>query len=113
MPSFNIVKSGADLLLDTIDFDRKIQGADIIITGEGQSDKQTLMGKLPERILHRGLKYGIPVWLVSGRISHREDLLSAGFARAEIITPDTMKTSEAIIPDKARANIRNWVDRNF
>ena len=44
-------RPGAELLLDEIGFDVLILDADLVITGEGHSDKQTLMGKLPQRIL--------------------------------------------------------------
>ena len=50
------VRPGAELLLDEIGFDVLIQNADLVITGEGHSDRQTLMGKLPQRILEHVLK---------------------------------------------------------
>lgn len=49
-------RPGAELLLEEIGFDVLIQNADLVITGEGHSDKQTLMGKLPQRILEHVLK---------------------------------------------------------
>jgi glycerate kinase len=42
--------------LDEIGFDALILDADLVITGEGHSDRQTLMGKLPQRILEHGAK---------------------------------------------------------
>ena len=39
------LKPGIELLLETLDFAEKIKDADLIITGEGKSDRQTLMGK--------------------------------------------------------------------
>jgi glycerate kinase len=44
-------KPGIQLLLDTIHFKELIANADLIITGEGSADRQTLMGKLPMGIL--------------------------------------------------------------
>jgi len=75
------IEKGARLVLDSIGFDRIIDGADLIVTGEGSADAQTLMGKLPYEILQRGKERGIPVWLVAGRIADGEALLSAGFDR--------------------------------
>ena len=49
--------SGADLLLDAVDFGHLVADADLVITGEGHSDKQTLMGKLPMKILERCKKH--------------------------------------------------------
>lgn len=104
------MKSGADLLLDLIGFDEKIKGADLIITGEGGADRQTLMGKLPQRILMRGQQTGVPVGLVAGSVSDIELLLKAGFAFVESITPDGMPLEEAIKKDVASSNLRRFAD---
>lgn len=74
------LKSGIDLVLDTIRFDEQIKGADFIVTGEGKSDKQTLMGKVPMGILNRANKQGIPVHILSGAIVDVDCLKEAGFA---------------------------------
>lgn len=79
------LQSGIDLLLDTIHFDEQIKGADIIITGEGKSDKQTLMGKVPEGILKRARRQDIPVHLLSGAIEDVQELINAGFASVRSI----------------------------
>lgn len=104
-------RSGADLLLDWVNFDRLIADADVVITGEGRADAQTLMGKLPERVLCRAQSRGIPVWLMAGAVSDKERLLEAGFARADGITPDDMPICEALRPEVARENIHHWVGR--
>lgn len=102
-------QSGADLLLDLVDFDKVIAEADLIITGEGRADKQTLMGKLPERVLNRAKMHNIPVWLVTGKSSNKEELRSAGFEKVEDITPEEMDLTEAIKPQKAKENIIKWI----
>lgn len=96
-------KPGIRLLLDTIHFKELIANADLIITGEGSADRQTLMGKLPMGILEQsGL---VPVFLIAGRISDREDLLKAGFARMECINPPDLPLEEAMRKEVARRNI--------
>lgn len=102
------MKSGADLLLDLTDFNGKIKDADLIITGEGSADRQTLMGKLPQRILMRGKQLGVPVGLVAGGVEDREELLSAGFSFAESITPEGMPLEEAIKKEVAFSNLRRF-----
>ena len=102
------MKSGADLLLDLTDFNGKIKDADLIITGEGSADRQTLMGKLPQRILMRGKQLGVPVGLVAGRVEDREELLSAGFSFVESITPEGMPLEEAIKKEVAFSNLRRF-----
>lgn len=102
------MKSGADLLLDLTDFNGKIKDADLILTGEGSADRQTLMGKLPQRILMRGKQLGVPVGLVAGRVEDREELLSAGFSFVESITPEGMPLEDAIKKEVAFSNLRRF-----
>ena len=68
--------SGIERVLELIRFDEMIDGASLIITGEGKSDAQTLMGKVPLGVLRHSR--GIPVVLLSGRIEGRPALLEAG-----------------------------------
>lgn len=72
--------SGIDVVLDIANFDEVIKGAECIITGEGKSDAQTLMGKVPFGVLRRAMKQGVAVHLVSGQIEDADSLLDAGFA---------------------------------
>ena len=99
------MQSGAELLLQFVHFDALLDNAQLVITGEGHSDRQTLMGKLPAVILHHAQSKGIPVWLVSGGISDCDILSHAGFSRILPVTPHDMPLCEAIKVDKAKANI--------
>jgi glycerate kinase len=58
--------SGIDLILNLVEFDSKIHGADFIITGEGRFDSQSVQGKAPWGILQRASKLSIPTYLVCG-----------------------------------------------
>lgn len=98
--------SGADLLLDAMRFDQLVADADLVITGEGHSDQQTLMGKLPMRILERARKSQSQVWLVSGGVSQQEELLAAGFDRVVAVTPSDMPLEEAMKPEVAKNLLR-------
>lgn len=114
MQYFNATaQSGADLLLDLTAFDQQLEQADLVITGEGHADRQTLMGKLPERILQRARKHHVPVWLVAGQTDDAEELIAAGFSRVDELTPEGMKLQEAIKPETTRQNIFRWIDRYF
>lgn len=101
--------SGIQLLLDTVRFSTLAEGADLIITGEGSADRQTMMGKLPMGILNHA--NGAPVALIAGRISDRDALLRAGFAQAECINPPGIALAEAMRPEVAQRNIRQTVVR--
>ena len=129
-------RPGAELLLEEIEFDALIQNADLVITGEGHSDHQTLMGKLPQRILEHVLKCkesdkshiacsqfagdcksldpSFPlVWLVSGGVSDRQAMLDAGFDRVIQVTPEGMPLDEAMKPEVARHHIIRAIREQF
>lgn len=105
------MRPGAELMLDICGFDSIIDGASCVITGEGRADRQTLMGKMPERIMRRAGKKGIPVWLIAGKAEDAERLKEAGFSRVESITPDSMDAEYAMMPDVARENISATIKR--
>ena len=99
-------RSGIDLLLDTIHFDDLLQDADLVITGEGSADRQTLMGKLPFGILQRAQRHDVPVMLIAGRIADEQQLLAAGFSRVTCINPPGLPLDIAMQPATAKENIR-------
>ena len=98
-------RSGIDLLLDTIGFDRLLEDASLVITGEGASDRQTLMGKVPYGILQRAKAHQVPIALIAGRIEDRQELLHAGFSQVLRINPPDLSAEEAMKPDTAKRNI--------
>lgn len=59
-------QSGIDVILDLVDFDSHLAGADYVITGEGKFDSQSVKGKAPWGILQRAQKLEIPTFLVCG-----------------------------------------------
>ena len=100
-------KPGIELLLETLRFDELTQDADLVITGEGAADRQTLMGKLPIGILHHAGQ--AKVWLIAGKISDHQQLLQAGFNQVACINPPGIILEEAMKPEIATKNIRNTV----
>jgi len=102
-------KSGIQLLLDTIRFRELVKGADLIITGEGSADRQTLMGKLPMGVLEHA--EDAPVALIAGRISDRDTLLHACFAWVECINPPDISLEEAMRKEVAQHNISQTARR--
>lgn len=105
------MESGADMLLRLSGMERLLAEADVVLTGEGSADSQTLMGKLPSRLLSLARKHGVETWLVAGRVADREKLLSAGFSRLEQATPADMPLVEAMRPEIAAENVRLAVRR--
>lgn len=101
--------SGIQLLLDTLQFKEIVKDADLIITGEGAADHQTLMGKLPTGILE--LSGSVPTFLIAGRISDRDELLHAGFARVESINPPGIPLEQAMRKEVAQQNIYKLLEK--
>jgi glycerate kinase len=98
---------GIELLLDTIHFNEIVKDADFVITGEGSADCQTLMGKLPVGVLKQS--GGASVCLIAGRISDKEQLLKAGFARVECINPPDITLEEAMRKEVSIQHIKDTV----
>ena len=103
------LKSGADLLLEFCKFEEKIPGADLIITGEGSIDRQSLMGKITGKILQIANKHHIPVIGISGIAKDRDLLKQAGFKEIYTTKPDSMTIEEAMKPGIAEQNLKNTV----
>ncbi|MGN1232535.1 MAG: glycerate kinase [Candidatus Cryptobacteroides sp.] len=61
-----VLKSGIDMVLDALDFDSVIGGADLVITGEGRIDSQTFRGKAPYGVMLRARARNIPVYAIGG-----------------------------------------------
>jgi len=99
------LKSGADLLLEFCQFKEKIAGADLIITGEGKIDRQSLMGKIPGKILQLGKERRIPVIAIAGRVEDEALLETAGFEGIYAARPQGMPLKEAMKRDVAIQNI--------
>ena len=73
-------RPGIDVVLDLVNLDRAVTGADLLITGEGSLDEQSLGGKTPVGVLRVGQAHGVPVIAVCGRTTlDRETLEATGF----------------------------------
>ena len=62
------LQMGIDTVLDITGFDRIVQGADLVFTGEGRLDSQSLRGKVVVGVARRTKPYGVPVIAVVGDI---------------------------------------------
>ena len=107
------LQSGADLLLDICQFNKRIADTNLIITGEGRIDRQSLMGKIPGKILQRGQANHIPVIAIAGCVEDKDLLLKAGFKGVYATKPEDMALEEAMKREVAIDNIRNTVKRIF
>lgn len=106
------IKKGIDRILDLVHFREEAQGADLIVTGEGKSDAQTLMGKVPMGVLKNAGT--TPVALLSGRIEDRARLQQAGFGPIIEVSPRSLPLARAMDPAVAADHLyRRFFSRHF
>lgn len=102
------LRSGIDIVLDLANFNHLIADADLVVTGEGRSDSQTLMGKVPYGVLRRCQQKALPVCLLSGAIDDASGVLARHFAVVRSINAnDSRPLSVLMQPEVAKANMRN------
>lgn len=91
------VESGFDTLAALVDFDAKLAAADMVITGEGQTDTQTLYGKLPIQVARRAAAQKKPTFCLSGSVLVGGEALAAcGVTAAWSIADRPMSLYEAL-----------------
>ncbi|MCX8036552.1 MAG: glycerate kinase [Candidatus Sumerlaeia bacterium] len=71
------LRSGIEVILDAADFDSALDGAALVITGEGRIDRQTAFGKAPAGVAKRAKAAGIPCVAVAGGIGAGSQQLHA------------------------------------
>ena len=64
-----MIQSGIDAVLDVTGFDRQLEGADLVITGEGRIDSQSADGKVISGVARRTKAKGIPLIAIAGGIA--------------------------------------------
>ena len=102
------LERGVEMVLDAIDFDNLIQGAELVITGEGKVDFQTLTGKTPFGVAKRAHRQNIPVIAIGGGVQiSQDDARAAGFADVVQVTPTDMPLEVAMKPEVASENVYN------
>ena len=89
------LRPGVDLVLELVGFSDRLAEADLVVTGEGALDEQTLHGKAPAGVAAAAVAAAIPVVAVCGRnLLSAESLRSAGIIAAYALTdlePDVQK----------------------
>lgn len=102
-----VISPGIDLIMDFLQFRETLQGADLVITGEGKMDEQTLFGKVPVGIARVAASQNIPVIALTGQIDEKAGgtLREAGISAIFPIHPAPVSLVEAMQPDYAKRNI--------
>ncbi|WP_175637873.1 glycerate kinase [Metabacillus schmidteae] len=69
------LKRGIQIVLDAVNFADVVKDADLVITGEGKIDHQTIYGKTPIGVAKAAKKYGVPVIGIAGSLSQGCDVV--------------------------------------
>ena len=90
------LRSGIKTVLDTVDFDRRAAGYDLIVTGEGRLDSQSLGGKAVSGVAGRCRAAGIPAAALVGALAlEPDDLAALGLCSARSINPAGVTLQDA------------------
>lgn len=97
---------GVELVLDALHFDELLKGCDLVVTGEGRIDHQTLMGKAPMGVLEAASRRGIPTIAIGGSVEWCKELEKSAFASILSINEAGLPLHLAMRPGVTRENLR-------
>ncbi|WP_199435379.1 glycerate kinase [Qaidamihabitans albus] len=109
-------ESGFDLVVELTGVAGALPGADLVITGEGSLDAQSLAGKAPAGIAARAREHDAPVLAIAGRIAlDRARLAEAGIAGSRALVEHAPSVEHAqrhafpLLREQTAALVRDWL----
>ena len=91
------MKSGIDTVLDLIGFDKRLEGTDLVVTGEGRTDWQSCFGKVMQGVGERATKKGVVAVGLSGSLGRDADrIFEHGIASLMTTVDAPMPLEEAL-----------------
>ncbi len=69
------LRPGIDIVIEVVKLEEAIKDADLVITGEGKIDSQTIYGKAPIGVAKIAKKYNIPVIAIAALIGYDADIV--------------------------------------
>lgn len=109
------LKRGVDIVISATNLEQHIQGASLVITGEGKIDSQTINGKTPIGVAKIAKKYGIPVIGIGGNIAKDSGIvyehgIDALFSIVPRVTSlqDAMENAEKYVRQTAKNIAAIW-----
>ena len=104
------LRRGVEIVIETTGLEGKLNGADLVITGEGMIDHQTIYGKTPYGVAKLAAKYQIPVVAIAGGIGNNVEILyNNGFNSIFSIADRPMTLQEAM--DRGQVLLQNTAER--
>ncbi len=99
------LKPGVTIVLDAIGFEAQVKDADLVITGEGRIDGQTVNGKAPAGVAGVAARYNVPVIAFAGSLGEGvENLKQCGISALFSVVTGPCTLAQAL--DAAKTNIR-------
>ena len=99
------LKPGIETILDLVQYREALQGADLVLTGEGFIDAQSLMGKALNGVLKIAQEQHVPVIALCGGAEHVSQLNEMGFTSIFSIQPSPVTMEQAMEKEFTLENI--------
>ena len=99
-----VMVSGADNVLEIIEFEKYLKHVSLVITGEGKIDVQTNKGKAPYAVSRKAHEYGILVYAIGGQVTKDGEVLfdrTYSLVNENITIRDAMNNVKALVFDRA------------
>ena len=101
------IRPGFDVVAEAVGLESKMKGVDIVITGEGSLDRQTLEGKTPAGVARLARKLGKKVFAIAGRYDGNQQVHELfdeiyQLARSDMSEKEQMKRAGELLHEKAR-----------
>ncbi|MCT0200441.1 glycerate kinase [Synechococcus sp. CS-1325] len=104
------LRPGIDLVMEACGFTEAIRGAQLVLTGEGRIDQQTLHGKTIRGVLQRSQRQGVPVVAIVGSIGAGAELLyGMGLTSIVSLVPGPVSLQQAM--DQGREMVADTAER--
>lgn len=106
------LESGVELIMDVLGVEEELKTADLVITGEGQLDAQTSMGKVPAGMAGLAGKYDIPIIAIGGSLTEDAyELNQHGIDAVFSIQSTPVSIEEAMESERTKINIEKTVEQ--
>ncbi|QJW48573.1 glycerate kinase [bacterium BFN5] len=91
------LRPGVDIVLESAGFPAMVEGADLVLTGEGRTDFQTAFGKAPVGVAKVAKQFGVPVVCLAGGLGQgADDVLAQGIDGLMSVVPQPMSLDECM-----------------
>jgi len=108
------LRPGIEIIMEKLEFEKKLIGVDLVITGEGRIDFQSVMGKAPMGVGLAAQKHNIPVIAIAGSLGDNyQALREFGIQSIYCVIDKPMSLEEAMDPTIAYNNVKNTVEEIF